>query len=214
MLGPANATRVDRDRNSTEDADNATLLIQLSDSSAGINVTFKMNLTKPIIEGQSNILVGNATTDALGNANISWNGSDIDSDKMYAGNYYTWWVEMNGAQNDTSRYIYLFGTLNLSFRLANLNPNSTYEQGDLVKLEMLLKSRGPESPTQINSSYLAKVNATLTDPTSVNFTVELFDPEIKDSGTEASSNIETTDKKTQAIDSFKVLLRKLLFFFS
>jgi len=198
LLSPANATKVDRDRVDGVDADNVTLLVQLSNSSAGINVTFKMNLTKPIIAGESNIRVGNSTTDALGNANISWNGSDIDSDKMFAGNY-TWWVEVNGAQNDTSRYVYLFGGLNITFRFTNLNPNSTYEQGQIVKIEELLKSRGPESPTQINSTYLAKVNTTLTDPAGVNFTVELFDPEIKEGETASNAAVAETDRKRKSI---------------
>ena len=70
---------------------------------------------------------------------------------------------------------------NIAFYLEEQNKASNLNSFIITEvclevLEMFLDSPGPETRTQINSTYLAKVNSTLTDPTSVNHSIELLDP--------------------------------------
>jgi hypothetical protein len=175
LESPVDATIVDRDSVAAE-PDSVELIMRLGNRRENIPVTFKANLTDPDIAGQENIVIGNAVTNATGHAKITWSGRDIDTNKMYAGNY-NWWANSTGYIEHEKKIIHLYGGLILSFRYSDTYPESNYTSGDIVEIHVVLESEGPETRTQLNSTYLAQVNATLTNPLGVRTNVTLIDPE-------------------------------------
>jgi hypothetical protein len=202
---PANAFLIDRDSQSA-DADFTTLIGKVSNEREGITVSFYANLTNPTVAGNSNILLGATTTNATGHANITWSGRDNAGDKMLAGNY-TWWPAATGYVTNATRYSYVYGGLNLTYRNTTINPNSTYIEGDMVDIYMILQSLGPESRTQVNSTYRGKMNATLKDPLQQNHTIDLYDP--LDLPDYAADNEENSTEETlydKILHVFEVML--------
>ncbi len=171
---PADGSKIDRDRVSP-DPDTQTLTAELSDNSSGMSIIFYANLTNPDITGQTNINLGSNSTDANGVVVFNWNGTDSAGNKMYAGNY-TWWPSAAGYTTNGTGFIYVYGGLNITWRNPNTNPDANYNEGDIVDIEVLLGSHGPESGAEVNTTYNAKVNATLESPSGTNYTVELSDP--------------------------------------
>ncbi len=154
-LSPANGTIVDRDSVNASVADYVRLNIS-TDSMTALNITFKANLTNPAIGGQTNLTIGYNTTSA-GYAVFNWDPNA----SFYAGNY-TWWGEANVSHVvNGSNTVLVYGGFNLSFQHDSQNPGSSYVLGDNVTINATLKSLGPESPLQLNSSYLAMVNSTI-----------------------------------------------------
>ncbi len=177
-IAPANFAEVDRDSGNSLVHDNQTLIVHLSNDLGGTEVMFKANLTMPAIAGQRNIVLGTAFTNSTGHASLVWSGKDANSQKMYAGNY-TWWAESADYVVNGSRIIYLFGSLNLTYRFSDEDPKSIYGENSSVIFDMFLRSLGPESDTEVNGTYLAKVNLTLTKPNDARVNVELIDPDLK-----------------------------------
>jgi len=167
-ISPANETMVDRDSVNASVADYVRLNIS-TDSGSTVNITFKANLTNPTIGGQTNLTIGYNTTSA-GYAVFNWDPNI----SYYAGNY-TWWGEANATYiiNGT-KTVLVYGGFNLSFQHDTINPGSSYVLGDNVTVNATLRSFGPESPLQLNSSYLASLNATIrknsTDTALINLT--------------------------------------------
>ncbi|MBW2993406.1 right-handed parallel beta-helix repeat-containing protein, partial [Candidatus Woesearchaeota archaeon] len=178
---PADGSVIDRDSVNASASDTQTLTAVLSNGTSGVSVRFYANLTDPSIAGQANINLSANVTDASGIAVLEWNGTNATSDKMYAGNY-TWWAEAEGYMLNGSKFAYLYMGLNLTFRYASQDPNETYIVGDVIMIDELLHSYGPETDSQVNATYNANVNATLTDPSGDNFSVELVDPDIEETG--------------------------------
>jgi hypothetical protein len=173
-ISPANAMIVDRDSVSAE-PDFANLIARVSNGEAGITITFRANLTMPSITGETNIILGTSVTNATGHANLTWSGKDNTGEKMYAGNY-TWWPEATGYTLNETRFIYLYGGYLMDFKYTSAHPNETYRESEGAEIHVVIDSLGPETRTQINATYVARVNATLKDPEGTNHTIELIDP--------------------------------------
>jgi hypothetical protein len=173
-VSPLNAYAVDRDAMSA-DPDYAELVAYISNEQEGITVTFIANLTMPSIPGETNIVLGTALTNSTGHALFTWSGKDDTNEKMYAGNY-TWWAEAEGFDVDDTKFIYLYGAIVLAYRNETYHPNSSYTRGDVASIEMVIDSIGPETRTQLNSTFEAWVNSTLISPSGINYTIELIDP--------------------------------------
>jgi len=174
-IAPADGSRIDRDNADVADPDSQALIAVLGGGSSNVNVTFYANLTAPSISGQNDIYLGSNLTNTSGYAVLIWNGTNATGDKMYAGNW-TWWANASGYTLNGTRFIYVYGGLNLTWRYNDTNPNASYYEGDIVEIEALLGSYGPESGEQVNITYLADVNATLEAPDGTNYTAELIDP--------------------------------------
>jgi hypothetical protein len=153
---PANGTIVDRDSVDAGTADYVALVVNTNTQST-VNITFKVNLTDPAIDGQTNLTIGYNVTNTTGQAFFVWDPNI----SYYAGNY-TWWGEANVSYvvNGT-RTVLVYGGFNLTFQHATQNPGSSYVLGDKVTINATLKSFGPETPLQINSTYFASLNATI-----------------------------------------------------
>jgi hypothetical protein len=116
-------------------------------------------------------------TNSTGHAVFSWNGTNASGNKMHAGNY-TWWATGGDYDSNSSRYVYVYGGLNVTWKNNTENPNATYNEGDTIIIETMLGSLGPESGDDVNDTYLAEVNATLSAPNGTNYTVALVDPDL------------------------------------
>jgi hypothetical protein len=168
-ISPANGTIVDRDSVNASVADYVRLNVSTGSAST-LNITFKANLTSPAIGGQTNLTIGYNTTDASGYAVFNWNPNI----SYYAGNY-TWWGEANTTYTvNGSNTVLVYGGFNLTFQHDSQNPSSSYVLGNNVTVNATLRSLGPESPLQLNSTYLASLNATIrknsTDTALINLT--------------------------------------------
>jgi len=129
-----------------------------------VNITFYMDLTDPSIGGQTELYIGWNTTDSSGTAEYTYN---LPSTR-YAGNY-TWYANAtsNGqhvADANVTRYIYIYGGLDVVFNQTTVNPNATYLTGDTIIVDANVYSLGPERESELNSSYSAEVNSTLSPP--------------------------------------------------
>jgi len=161
---PASGTSVDRDSVSAV-SDTITLEASISGAPSGVNITFYMDLTDPSIGGQTELYIGWNTTDSSGTAEYTYN---LPSTR-YAGNY-TWYANAtsNGqhvADANVTRYIYIYGGLDVVFNQTTVNPNATYLTGDTIIVDANVYSLGPETESELNSSYSAEVNSTLSPPT-------------------------------------------------
>jgi hypothetical protein len=160
-VGPPNGTRIDRD-GAGPDAEIVLLEAQaLSWVPAGRPVQFLMNLTLPSL-GYADVLVGVNTTDSSGRA-VFW--FDPNS-TMYAGNW-SWWANESLGASYNSSYVFIIGGLNVSFADPVYDPDATYNKSDTIRVNATLVSRGPESSDELNASYAAEVNTTLTLPSSM-----------------------------------------------
>jgi hypothetical protein len=213
LESPSDGTIVDRDGVSAE-PDSVELIMSLSNRKENIPVTFMANLTAPSMSGQDNIVLGNAVTNSTGHAKITWSGLDVESNKMYAGNY-SWWVNSTGYIEHEKRIIYLYGGLILSFRYSDIHPNATnYTSGDIVEIHVVLESEGPETRSQLNSTYLAQVNATLTNPLGVKTNVTLIDPEGEEpEDTFNENNIISYMQKNIILEKINNILDRIINFF-
>jgi hypothetical protein len=155
-VSPANSTIVDRDSVNASVADYLRLIVN-TDAQAVVNITFKANLTSPSIAGQTNLTIGYNVTNSSGQAVFNWDPNV----SYYAGNY-TWWGEANVTYivNGTMTVL-VYGGFNLTFQSPTNSPDSSYVLGQNVTINATLKSLGPESVLQLNTSYLAKVNSTI-----------------------------------------------------
>jgi hypothetical protein len=155
-ISPANGTIVDRDSVDASTADVLNLTVYTTASST-VNITFKANLTSPSIGGQTNLVLGYNTTNSSGGTTLYWDPNV----SYYAGNY-TWWAESNVSYTvNGTKTVLVYGGFNLTFQSQSDYPNASYSLGDMVKINSTLKSLGPESALQLNSSYLARVNSTI-----------------------------------------------------
>jgi hypothetical protein len=156
-ISPADGTIVDRDSVSAGTPDYIMLNVSTNYTIANaLNITFKANLTSPI-GGQTNLVLGTNATNALGYAVLYWNPND----SFYAGNY-TWWGEANVSYVvNRTKTVLVYGGFNLTFQSQTNSPDSSYVLGQNVTINATLRSFGPESVLQLNTSYLAKVNSTI-----------------------------------------------------
>ena len=137
-------------------ADYVTLVVD-TNYSTNVSITFKVNLTSPGIGGQTNITLGYNTTNTSGQAFYNWDPNST----IYAGNY-TWWGEANVSYVvNRTKTLLVYGGFNLTFQSQTNSPDSSYQLGQNVTINATLKSLGPESVLQLNTSYLAKVNSTI-----------------------------------------------------
>jgi len=155
-VSPANGTIVDRDSVDVNTAEVLNLTVYTTASST-VNITFKANLTSPSVGGQTNIVLGYNTTNSSGGTRLYWKPNV----SYYAGNY-TWWAEANVSYvGNGTMTLLVYGGLNLTFQSLTNSPDSSYVLGQNVTINATLRSLGPESVLQLNTSYLAKVNSTI-----------------------------------------------------
>jgi len=156
QTAPASETIVDRDSVNASVSDVIVLTVA-STSTLAQNITFKANLTIPSIGGQTDIVLGYNMTNSSGQAVYNWDPSAT----MYAGNY-TWWAESNLTYvSNGTRTVLVYGGFNLAFQNAADSPNSSYVLGDNVSINATLKSFGPESLSQLSTTYGAGINSTV-----------------------------------------------------
>ncbi len=177
-IAPKNGTSIDRDNINPYVNNNVTLIAELSDKAENELVKFYANLTDPEIEGKRNILLGEVESNSTGFAAINFTGKDSVGNKVYAGNY-TWWAESGEYIVNSTRTILVYGGLNISFRFNDELPDLMYGKDSNAQVQEFLKSLGPESDREVNSTYLAEVNTTFTlIKNGTNYTIELIDPDL------------------------------------
>jgi len=150
-------TIVDRDSVSASTPDYIMLNVSTNYTiDKALNITFKANLTSPI-GGQTNLVLGTNATNSLGYAVLYWDPNV----SFYAGNY-TWWGEANVSYAvNRTKTVLVYGGFNLTFQSETNSPESSYVLGQNVTINATLRSLGPESVLQLNTSYLAKFNSTI-----------------------------------------------------
>jgi len=157
-ISPANGTIVDRSGVSDTYDDFIVLKANLSDGSSGTSITFYANRTGPAYASNMINLGSNNTVNGI--ATLKYTPSSSD----YAGRY-VWWASGGNAKSEGARYFDVYGGLNVSFRYNDTFPNSSYESGDNVTVEVLLSALSPENETDLLNYYNAKINVTLSPPT-------------------------------------------------
>jgi hypothetical protein len=165
-LSPAANTRVDRDGVDATDPDVVLLVANLTSNESNVNITFKANLTSPPITGQTNILLGSNTTNNTGQTALSFNPSST----LYAGNY-TWWVEESSSVPGTNRSLHVYGGLYVPYNSLTLDPLTSYNLSQVVKVAYNLSSFGPENSSVLNTTYGTNVSVNLTQPNGTNTTI-------------------------------------------
>ncbi|MFQ6010077.1 MAG: PQQ-binding-like beta-propeller repeat protein [Candidatus Aenigmatarchaeota archaeon] len=160
-LSPDNGYIVDRSGIRDDYDDYAVLVARISSNSSDVPVKFYTKRNAPTTGGTT--YLGNNTTNSSGIATFKW---DPDESTTYAGNY-SWWAASGicGSIADTPRYVYLYGGLNVSFMFNDTFPNSSYESGDIVEVQVNITSLSPETQDDLVNNYNAQANATLRPPT-------------------------------------------------
>jgi hypothetical protein len=163
-FAPVNGTQVDRD-NSSYGSETITLVVKtLPGVPDGIMIDFYVNLTDPALGGQDNILIGSNITNGT-YINLTFNPNS----SMYAGSY-VWWTDASGGQPNGSATFNTMGTVNITYNSSTGNPRAEYNETDTAYFDMNASSLGPETITQLNSTYNGIINLTLVTP--ANGTVE------------------------------------------
>jgi uncharacterized membrane protein YiaA len=155
-LSPANETRIDRDGVDPIDPDFVQLVIQIPGATQAYTVNFTADLADPPgIPGQTNILIGQNTTNSTGHAVLWWNPNGT----LYAGRY-TWYGISAVSSVNATLTVILLGGINNTYANTATEPNSTYFQNDTFTTSVNVTSfLGPESRADLNTSYF--LNATV-----------------------------------------------------
>ncbi len=156
-VSPVNGTSVDRDATNSTLADVIALNVTVSSVvPAGVLVEFRGNLTSPNGLSQTDVLFGSNNTTAGNWAILYWNPNG----SIYAGNW-SWYANLSGGVPNATRTAFVYGSYNLTFTSATVDPNASYEKPGVVLVNATPVMYGPETAALLNSSYNASFNATI-----------------------------------------------------
>ncbi len=142
------------------------LQANLTDGAPGVLVNFTANLTDPLL-GQTDVYLGQNTTNASGTATFWWNPST----SIHGGNW-SWWPQSAGSDSLGSRTLDVLFNLTLAYQNATLDPGPDYNATQTVGLNFTVSSLG-ETASQLNSSYGVFVEADLHAPNTSSYFVDM-----------------------------------------